>query len=79
MRRLLAALKRRLDPRASVQAELNVLYGRVNALQQHHEAVTDRLAQFEQQQERLAAELRAAVSDLGDRLGALRDRIPTAE
>src|SRR5690606_36405793 len=74
MRRILAALKRRLDPRYAVQAELNVLYERVNALQQQNEAMSQRIEQFEAQQERLAAELRVAVSDLGDRLGAVRAR-----
>lgn len=79
MRRILAALRRRLDPRASVQAELNVLYERINALQQQQEAMSQRMTQFEAQQERLAGELRDAVSDLGDRLGALRSRRASGE
>jgi hypothetical protein len=72
MNRILAALKRRLDPRASVQAELDGLYARANALQQQNEAISQRLDDLERQQELLAAALRAAVSDLGDRIGAAR-------
>lgn len=79
MNRILAALKRRLDPRYAVQAELNVLYQRVNALQQQNEALSQRLEQFERQQELLAGELRTAVSDLGDRIGAVRARAARGE
>lgn len=79
MNRYVAALKRRLDPRAGVQAELNALYARVNALQQQNEAMSQRMAQFEVQQERLTGELRDAVSDLGDRLGMLRQQSASGE
>jgi predicted nucleic acid-binding Zn-ribbon protein len=75
MNRIFLALKRRLDPRVAVQAELKALHERTDALQEQNEDLTERLDEMERREELLVDELRAAVSDLGDRIGDVRARV----